>query len=164
MEDFEICHITSVYALNCSEFISFMLAISEDMMDTRRKRRARGLSVQETRKNKQLRNLSHNCQFLPSYYKSLKKKPFIFQIFNLLWHCQSALYNSLTNGGRNFGATAITERNHSKFALSGRHTKTHASSSLRLSHLLSKVVLRLFCKVTYFQLSSLEIIIIFPRL
>lgn len=37
MEDFEICHITSVYVLNCCEFISFMLAISEDMMDTRRK-------------------------------------------------------------------------------------------------------------------------------
>lgn len=39
MEDFEICHITSVYALNCSELIRFTLAISEDMMDTGRKKR-----------------------------------------------------------------------------------------------------------------------------
>lgn len=35
MEDFEICHITSVYALNCFQLINFVLAISEDMMDTR---------------------------------------------------------------------------------------------------------------------------------
>lgn len=42
MEDFEICHITSAYALNCAEFIRFMLAISEDMMDTGRERRPRG--------------------------------------------------------------------------------------------------------------------------
>lgn len=40
MEDFELCHITSVYALNCSELISFMLAISEDMMDADRGRGA----------------------------------------------------------------------------------------------------------------------------
>lgn len=37
MEDSEICHITSVYALNCSELISFMLAISEDRVDTEKK-------------------------------------------------------------------------------------------------------------------------------
>lgn len=42
MEDSEICHITSVYALNCSELISFMLAISEDRMDTEKKGRVRG--------------------------------------------------------------------------------------------------------------------------
>lgn len=41
MEDFEICHITSVYALNCSEFFSFMLAISEDRMDTEEKKSKR---------------------------------------------------------------------------------------------------------------------------
>lgn len=40
MEDF-ICHITSVCALNCPELMSFVLAISEDMMDTERKRRER---------------------------------------------------------------------------------------------------------------------------
>lgn len=38
MEDFETRHITSVYALICFELISFMLAISEDMMHTGRKR------------------------------------------------------------------------------------------------------------------------------
>lgn len=36
MEDFELCHITSVCALNGSKLISFMLAISEDMMDADR--------------------------------------------------------------------------------------------------------------------------------
>lgn len=164
MEDFEICHITSVYALNCSEFISFMLAISEDMMDTRRKRRARGLSVQETRKNKQLRNLSHIIVNSSHPNTNHFKENHSYSSYLTYFDTVRVHYITLPNGGRNFGATAITERNHSKFALSGRHTKTNDSSSLRLSHLLSKAVLRLFCKVTYFQLSSLEIIIIFPRL
>lgn len=53
MEDFEICHITSVYALNRSAFIRFMLAISEDMIDTRRERRARGERTKCARNQKQ---------------------------------------------------------------------------------------------------------------
>lgn len=40
MQDFGIHHITSVYALNCSEF-SFMLVISEDRMDTEEKKSKR---------------------------------------------------------------------------------------------------------------------------
>ena len=54
------------------------------------------------------------------------------------------------NGGRSLGAASGSRTGHSKSALSGRHTKANASSSLTQFHLLYKFFLD---STNYFQIS-----------
>lgn len=117
------------------------------------KRENRGLSAQEARIKKKKKPAKDSHLIITSphqpQYKSLLKmtrSPDI-DFLSFMVH-----YTVPTNRGKTFGTTAITEGNHSRFALPGRYTKTNVSFSLPLSHLFSQVFLR-FYQVMHFQIS-----------
>lgn len=101
MEDFEICHITSVYAVNCFELlISSISAISEDMMDTGRKeeREQRTECARNQKKTKQNKTITKDCHLIitspnPNTLKNYWYCGYLLSLFH------SALYNSQHTGG-----------------------------------------------------------------
>ena len=110
-------------------------------------REDRGPRAHRARRNTQLRRHTHTRARPQTRHGPLRAATRVPGI-----RSTSALSQCMApaNGGRSLGAASGNRTGHSKSALSGRHTKANASSSLTQFHLLYKFFLD---STNYFQIS-----------